>query len=396
LTDPLLCDNAAVEARDVLEAAGEGVPAELVAVELRTECPKCGSPLPVDGLERELVCGSCSSELELPRSVFAAALDGCYTDIYVRGRGVMREDHAEREGRDVHWTRGPGGPQCESCGAITTASPDGKHFTCTEHGDQGAVEPAPAWLKSIDFTIEGYVPPRGAAAGGDEPRKVATRCANCGSALQTDGAKRTVDCGYCNTVNVLPEEVWHALHPPRAPRRFWVVSRLFYDPRRETPSAWAEIKEGLGTIGCGLVFLAPVVLAAVAGVFTAGSWLVETFGQGGVIGIWIGSGVVALGLLIYVARYFRRYWRWRKIFKADQELVGRLGPFEELSGQYGTADIGLTSPGRPEQTVSTVNRHMLTRDEYERLGGEGGTLRAWMVPGRDDLVEVRLVPSALA
>lgn len=384
-----------MDERDVFQAAGEGYPAELVGIELRTECPKCGVPLPVDGLERDVTCRGCSAEVEIDKPVFAAALDSCYSDVYRLGRGVLRDDHAEVGGRDVHWLRGPGGPPCAACGLLTRPSEDGARYACPAHGDQGAIEPAPAWLKSIEFTLEGYVAPRPVAGGEEQPQKVSTRCTNCGSALESDGSKRAVTCGYCNTINVLPEEVWQALNPPRAPQRFWVMARLFYDPRRETPSAWAEIKEGLGTIGCGLFLFLPVVFAAVAGIIAGSEWLVETFGQGGVTAIWIGGGLVLLGLLIYVSRYIRRYLRWRKIYRAEQELVGRVGPFKGLSGPYGMADVSLGVAGQPETAEVAVCKQLLTRDDYDRLGGEGGAIRAWMVPGRADLVEIRLEPSAL-
>jgi ribosomal protein S27AE len=384
-----------VDARDVFKAAGQGVPADLVAVELRTECPKCGSPLPLDGLDLEVVCGSCSSEIEVERSVFAAALDSCYTDIYHRGRGVMREEHAERDGRDVHWTRGPGGPPCDVCGAELRPAADGSKLVCAEHGEQGAIEPAPEWLRHVDFTIEGFVPPR--AVGGDEgqAQKVATRCANCGSSLLADGVKRTVECTYCSTINVLPEDVWRALHPARAPRRFWVMHRLFWDPRRETPSPFAEIKDGLGTLGCAAVFLLPLVLSAVALIVVGHTWLVETFGRTGVIVSWVAGGVVALGLLIYASGYVRRYMRWRRIFKPEQELVGRLGPLREVGDSGGNTDIELFQPGRSDRPITVLGGFPISRIDFERLGGEGSTLRAWMVPGREDLVEVRLSPTVI-
>jgi DNA-directed RNA polymerase subunit RPC12/RpoP len=383
-----------VDEHDFFRAAGEGYPAELVGVELRTECPKCGAPLAVDGLEREVVCRACSAEIALDNSVFAAALDGCYVDAFRMGAGVTASDHAEVDGRDVHWERGPGGPVCGVCGAPAQVVDRGAGYGCPEHGKQGSVLPAPSWLKSVDFTLEGYVPPRADEDTEGEERRISTRCTNCGSALESDGARRAVECSYCKTINVLPEEVWQALNPPRAPRRFWILCRLFYDPRRETPSAWAEIKDGLGTLGCGAVILMPLILAAVAAIVFAGSWLIETFGQGGAVVVWIVGGVVAIGLLIYLSGYLRRYLRWRRIYKTDQELIGRLGPFEDLSGGHGAVEIGLERPGAAG--VVAAHGQMMTRDDYDRLGGEGGTVRAWMVPDREDLIEVRLEPSVLS
>jgi len=384
-----------VDDRDVFQAAGEGVPAELVGVELRTECPKCGTPLPLDGLLREVICRGCSAEVDLEKAVFAAALDSCYTDVFQLGRGVTRDGHAEVDGRDVHWQRGPGGPPCESCGEPTRPVKDGAGYGCLEHGEQGRVQRSPEWLRSVDFTLDGYVPPLEDSDSEGDDRTVSTRCTNCGSALETDGSKRAVECGSCHTISVLPEEVWQALNPPRAPQRFWILCRLFYDPRVETPSAWGEIKDGLGTVGCAALVLLPLVFGVIAAIAVGGAWVIGMFGRGGVNAAWITGGVVALGLSIYIVGYVRRYLRWRKIYEPEHELIGRLGPFDGASECLGATAVELRRPGESGDPVGVLERHVIERNDYERLGGEGGTMRVWMVPDRDDLVEVQLIPSAL-
>ncbi len=47
-------------------------------------------------------------------------------------------------------------------------------------------------------------------------------CNNCGGSLDVDGSARLVDCPYCQSKNMLSDQVWHRLHPS-AKVRIWNI-----------------------------------------------------------------------------------------------------------------------------------------------------------------------------
>jgi DNA-directed RNA polymerase subunit RPC12/RpoP len=377
-----------------LDDGNSGDNLEFVAIELRTECPKCAAALPLDRPELDVACPSCGADVKVPEGIYRAAVGDAEWDLYRLGRGVLLEGSASHGGQDVFWTRGRDAPPCGVCSGPTVPSGDGERVVCPEHGDQGGIEKPPRWLTDVNFAIRGFVDRDGDGEGGQEAQRVAMTCSNCGSSLTADGTKRAVSCEYCNTMNVMPKDVWEALHPPAVLRRWWLAMRLYYDPRRETPSASEEIRDSLGTLGCGLFIFLPIVAVVIAAFVWLQEWLQERFG---VVGFWIFVGILAaagIGAVAYCVPYLRRYLRWRKIWKPGNEVVGRLGEFKESLGENGIVKVELTPAGEPGNVIGTTIRFM-SKDIHERLGGEGGEVRAWVVREKPWLCEVRDEPTVL-
>lgn len=372
--------------------AGKG---EFVCVEVRTECPKCGASVPLDGPERDVSCSSCSAEVRISQQVFHAAVANAEMDIYRLGRGVTVDEHGEHGGMEVFWSHGTDSPPCPVCGGRTRPSDDYTKITCADHGEQGAIEKAPDWFTGLNSHIEGFVPPPEPVEKAVATQKVSLTCSNCGSSLTADGSRRAVECAYCDTLNVLPDEVWKALRPPRVPKRWWLALSMYYDPRKETPTASEEIKDGLGTLGCGLLIFLPIVFVAIAAAAALHGWLVEKFGLAGFY-VFVGVlGLVLIGLVAYCIPYARRYFRWRKVWKAEYEVVGRFDSWIKAYGDSGIAKVVLTPPGEPDSVLTSTFTDIMDRETFDRLGGKGGLIRAWTVPDRPELVEVQLTPTAL-
>lgn len=208
-------------------------------------------------------------------------------------------------------------------------------------------------------------------------RAVSTQCNNCGGALKVDGTSRSVDCEFCSTTNILPDHVWRIFHPPRALRRFWLIfdtpalSREL--PGRdisETFTFWFMTLLGL-SVGGG--FFIPGILA-ILGLMSVGSsdelfWRL-LFGI-----IFAAVGVVPFfWTLYYIVVSLIRSRRRDRIVRAEHEVVGRMRQVS-TSGDKVTVSVELfDSQGQPQ---GQGGEHRLSKEDFERLGGEGGTVRAF-------------------
>ncbi|MBU1241172.1 hypothetical protein KKF84_13820, partial [Myxococcota bacterium] len=123
---------------------------------------------------------------------------------------------------------------CPECKNETTLSDDAAGLSCTACAWQGSVQKAPPWLSQISDSVAGFISE--APLPGEKQRKkvVSTfKCVNCAASITIDGSDRTVECAFCATTNILPDHIWSVFHPPSVKKRWWIVSRLTMDPRRD-------------------------------------------------------------------------------------------------------------------------------------------------------------------
>jgi ribosomal protein S27E len=158
---------------------------------LRTDCPACGSHLPVNGPARAVDCADCGETLEVPDQLVVALLDA-FEEAW---------PDAERAGSSTvgditwRWTASPVEPA------------DAAHAT--------PVHEPPDWLRkaiaSAAAVLGGDVDQR-RPPGGDRP--VALTCPSCGAALAiTSRHHRITPCDHCGSRVHIPDAVWRALHP---------------------------------------------------------------------------------------------------------------------------------------------------------------------------------------
>lgn len=106
----------------------------------------------------------------------------------------------------------------------------------------------------------------------------------------------------------------------------------------------------------------------------------------------VAAAILVLAVSIIVALWLRGRWLYDHVCRPEHEVVGRLvGPWR-LSG---TAEVVLTKPYEPTVVMARVLLRHLSATRFAELGGAGGRVRAWMVPGRTDRVHVEAMPSAL-
>lgn len=181
------------------------------------ECPSCSQPVFVNGPLTATRCRSCLEEIALDRKFWKMVFE---TDF-----GTVRKlSH-----RDLTIERTGSPPRCPKCGeALDTddvpAGTDGE-VICASCATSSATFPVPegfSWIENAEQVFCGE-------REGDESREissmkpVAVSCIRCGAPLTVSvETPRNATCGYCKTVQYLPDSLWLSLHPVKT-RRAWYI-----------------------------------------------------------------------------------------------------------------------------------------------------------------------------
>ncbi|MCB9686629.1 MAG: ABC transporter permease [Alphaproteobacteria bacterium] len=188
---------------------------------LRTECPRCGAHLPVNGPLDEVECAECGHELDVPRDVLTGMLER-FEESWPEA-----EDKRSVTQGDLTWriTAEPlPSPLCPACGQTMEDRGGDEPLTCA----CGAVLPVdtpPKWLtgplEQEGMRLLGGERDQRRDGVADQP--VVLNCPACGAALEVNRRhQRVTPCIHCDTQVHLPDAVWRVLHPPRTVEP-WIV-----------------------------------------------------------------------------------------------------------------------------------------------------------------------------
>jgi DNA-directed RNA polymerase subunit RPC12/RpoP len=195
------------------------------AVQTRTSCDACGSPLPLNAVVPELACPPCSR-----RNVFSDQfwLSMLSSDDELTGSSTVFIGN-----RQVAFSAERRPPLCDGCGRalvareLETASEAG--WLRCDCGVRTSVRRAADSLSSSGLRLlvgedERQLPSGGAELPVPEGVKpVYFGCPQCGGTLKLDGSTRLVTCEYCSAMSYLPDDLWHVFHPVRAARPWFAV-----------------------------------------------------------------------------------------------------------------------------------------------------------------------------
>ncbi|HEX5871600.1 MAG TPA: hypothetical protein VFY65_14335, partial [Longimicrobium sp.] len=196
------------------------------AVQIRTSCSACGSPLPLNAMVPRISCAACGARNELDDEFWTGILgedDLSTSTVITASREVALE------------VSRPSAPACAACGAgippeSALAAADAGAVACPGCGARTLLRvPGTSWVLSGFRLLVGedelQLPASGATV--DAPRAaalpIAFNCPTCGGVLQVDGSKRVVQCGYCSGSAYLPDDLWHVFHPIPVTRRWYLL-----------------------------------------------------------------------------------------------------------------------------------------------------------------------------
>ncbi len=198
--------------------------------ELKTTCGHCSNPMPVNGPIRELPCPTCTK----PRRIAADIVSGMCADLEEE-----YENYEDREGSGGTMMTGSGTfeyryfrlePRCEECKIplpeVQTGT-EGK-IACTECGKAFHTWPAPDWLiedvpsatQCLATQLEGAAADPGKQT---ELVPIGMNCPQCGGGLKlTAQDERVSNCQFCSGEFMIPDPIWHRLHPVRVAEEWFV------------------------------------------------------------------------------------------------------------------------------------------------------------------------------
>ncbi|MCB9674224.1 MAG: MFS transporter [Alphaproteobacteria bacterium] len=188
---------------------------------LRTDCPRCGAHLPVNGPAPTVDCADCGHTVGVPAPMIADLFrdfEKEWPDSQGSGT-IVRGDITWR------WTAAPvEAPACPSCGEALPDAPEAGEVACGACQTAVPVFQVPrdcrAGVKTAALVIGGS---DDLSRPAEPPKPVVLQCPQCGAGLSIGHERsRITPCEYCNSQVHLPDAVWRALHPPREVREWFV------------------------------------------------------------------------------------------------------------------------------------------------------------------------------
>ena len=207
------------------------------AFTVRTECARCGQPLPLNGPFNVAHCASCQADLPVHPGLWNVLLKKLDDEHDAMIEGAPGRLMQTIEGVQFHCSYMRSLPRCDKCSAtlpLDVATTVERDLFCTGCGDGASVYPAPQWLRDIVPTAQQvYSVDRGAGPDArravplgvvtEAPQPIVMPCPQCGGALQLGGeAERVVKCHFCTADVYLPDDLWKRLHPVRVIREWFV------------------------------------------------------------------------------------------------------------------------------------------------------------------------------
>jgi DNA-directed RNA polymerase subunit RPC12/RpoP len=195
------------------------------AIQIRTSCEACGSPLPLNALVPTLACPACSHRNTFSDEFWRALLQN---DGDLAGSSTVFIGN-----RQVAFSAERAPPVCAGCGAelnereLRTAAGNGAWVCACGHRTPVRVAPPSAAAPGLLLLVgedDGQLPSPGATQPvPNGPRPVYFGCPQCGGTLRVDGSARLVTCEYCNAASYLPDDLWHVFHPVHTARPWYAI-----------------------------------------------------------------------------------------------------------------------------------------------------------------------------
>jgi hypothetical protein len=204
---------------------------------LRTECPRCGAHLPVNGPAPEVDCAECGQRTPVPDQVLVGVFEAF----------EERFPHPEKEtltAGDLTWRwtfEAVEGPTCPRCEAALTSDPVDGFVACGQCAAAVPSPPPPERLRTGPRISRVIVGELELTRDDQQPKPVVLACPACGAGLTvTSRHDRLTPCEYCGSQVHLPDAVWRALHPPKTVEPWFV---RFEGPSRPAIRAERERAE---------------------------------------------------------------------------------------------------------------------------------------------------------
>lgn len=190
-----------------------------LTVMMNFRCPGCGKPVPINGPHLTVTCSHCMKKITLSAEQLAY-------DIYLASKNMGRINFGNTGNQLINHSWRKTIP-CSACSAPVEipisklATGNNAEVQCPSCSAPMKGGPPPQWMKNEFPEIMGIF-----NWGKDTPRTGKKRaveqqgnstasidCPGCGNYLEINSKKRAEYCATCKINVIIPEDVWHRLHP---------------------------------------------------------------------------------------------------------------------------------------------------------------------------------------
>lgn len=226
-------------------------------VRVTLDCPECASPVPVNGIVDEVLCGACQSVFDLEKTVgwsrilaYTAGEPCAEHSILVNSRPMLAMEYflafglaggaLHRRWQSVMLEVDGTPPTCPACKHALDVSSLGRE-AAAEGSEVGAFCPgcggklairAPrdaelSYTHTECVAIVGETAPRTGLREPEAGEKVLFSCLGCGAPSGVDATTpRIMRCAFCSATSYLPDALWLRLHPTQRKKAFHLILRV--------------------------------------------------------------------------------------------------------------------------------------------------------------------------
>ncbi|MBN1620846.1 hypothetical protein JW890_08995, partial [candidate division WOR-3 bacterium] len=189
-----------------------------LGLKIEMRCPFCSQPVFVNGLFESVKCRSCLSVISLDLDFWKTVISSPY--------GITRQ----LTYHDLIIDKSESLPKCVKCSSQLDVElyPQGKDsfIVCSSCREKNSSFPIPEnfnWITDVRqlFCAEKQ---SDETAVESQTKPISISCVKCGAPLTiTVETPRNAVCGYCDTVQYLPDSLWSSLHPARKKRQWFMA-----------------------------------------------------------------------------------------------------------------------------------------------------------------------------
>ncbi len=199
-----------------------------ILLEITTKCMNCGDTIAINAAVNKIWCSHCKGHTTFSNELWSLLLGEIMSMSNEMHFGEAGRTSIEDESSGtVRITFKITNPVCYNCKQNISYNDNvNDKITCSNCGTAILKRPVPQALinKNVNFFLdEDSYQIEEENENSYIVKPVDLSCTHCGAPLKADGKDRLISCTFCNTEIMLPDTIWHRLHPSEHIRQWYFV-----------------------------------------------------------------------------------------------------------------------------------------------------------------------------
>lgn len=203
-------------------------------LEMSVKCPRCQSPVPVNGPWTDLGCPDCGDRISLSPDNWVDLLEDVRNEIAYNmepGTGSESTIMGVYDTRILYSRMVPYCPVCKE--DLPSVNLNARILNCSCGYRMEADEP-PEWFHRVFKGVKRIAgEERTASLPAADPEPVSMTCPSCGAGFDTTGTVRNPSCPSCGTSVFLQDDLWFHFHPVPVRKRWFVGFSAGYEEKAD-------------------------------------------------------------------------------------------------------------------------------------------------------------------